>query len=97
MEYCDGGSLEAVYKKVQLRGGRIGEKPLVRIAEHVLTGFEYLEQHKIIHRDIKPSNILFSQGGNVKLCDFGVSGDVGPGGVKHIHASGHHTIWLPSA
>jgi mitogen-activated protein kinase kinase len=77
MEYCDGGSLEALYKKARLLGGRFGEKPLVRIAEHILTGLEYLEQHKIIHRDIKPSNILSSRDGNIKLCDFGVSGDSG--------------------
>lgn len=27
-----------------------------------------------MHRDIKPSNILTDYYGNVKLCDFGISG-----------------------
>lgn len=27
-----------------------------------------------MHRDIKPSNILMDWYGNVKLCDFGISG-----------------------
>jgi mitogen-activated protein kinase kinase len=78
MEYCEGGSLDAVYRQVKHLGGRLGERPLRVISENILIGLIYLHRHRIIHRDIKPSNILFSREGKVKLCDFGVSGDIGP-------------------
>lgn len=88
MEYCAGRSLDNVYKQVKKRGGRTGERVLGKIACGVLGGLSYLHERKIIHRgmrnlfelcmtvDIKPSNILITHEGNVKLCDFGVSGEL---------------------
>ncbi|QBZ61321.1 hypothetical protein PoMZ_08270 [Pyricularia oryzae] len=80
MEFCEGGSLDSIYKEVKRLGGRTGEKVLGKIAEGVLRGLTYLNSKKIIHRDIKPSNILLCRNGDVKLCDFGVSGDFGTKG-----------------
>ncbi|CAB4429439.1 unnamed protein product [Rhizophagus irregularis] len=76
MEYCEGGSLDAIYKNVSKRQGRIGEKVLGKIAESVLKGLVYLYSQQIIHRDIKPSNILVTKKGEIKICDFGVSGEL---------------------
>ncbi|KIW25148.1 uncharacterized protein PV07_10812 [Cladophialophora immunda] len=80
MEFCEGGSLDSVYREVKKLGGRTGEKVLGKIAEGVLHGLTYLNSRKIIHRDIKPSNILLCRNGQVKLCDFGVSGEFGTKG-----------------
>ncbi|KAF7543958.1 hypothetical protein G7046_g9896 [Stylonectria norvegica] len=80
MEFCEGGSLDSIYKEVKRLGGRTGEKVLGKIAEGVLAGLTYLHTRRIIHRDIKPSNILLCRDGAVKLCDFGVSGDFGTKG-----------------
>lgn len=32
------------------------------------------EDMNLIHRDVKPSNILLNRHGQVKICDFGISG-----------------------
>lgn len=45
--------------------------------QQVLKGLAYLrEKHQIIHRDVKPSNILVNSRGEIKICDFGVSGQL---------------------
>merc|ERR1712042_154150 len=73
MEYMDGGSLDLVIKKA----GKIAEKYLRKITYAVLRGLSYLrEKHQIIHRDVKPSNILVNSQGEIKICDFGVSGQL---------------------
>lgn len=78
MEYMGGRSLDAIYRRVIEIDllNRINEKVLGKIAESVLSGLNYLHKQRIIHRDIKPLNILLDKHGNVKICDFGVSGEV---------------------
>ena len=50
---------------------------LGKITEAIFNGLNYLyEVHRIMHRDIKPSNVLVSSRGYIKLCDFGVSGEL---------------------
>ncbi|KAF7376307.1 STE/STE7 protein kinase [Mycena sanguinolenta] len=76
MEFGEGGSLEAVGKRIKERNAVVGERIAGRLAEGILQGLAYLHTKKTIHRDIKPSNILLTREGIVKLCDFGVSGEL---------------------
>jgi mitogen-activated protein kinase kinase len=71
MEHMDGGSVDKLY-----RGG-VPEGVLRKIAYSTIMGLKTLkEDHDIIHRDVKPTNILMNSRGDIKLCDFGVSGNL---------------------
>ncbi|MBW0475421.1 hypothetical protein O181_015136 [Austropuccinia psidii MF-1] len=73
MEFMDKTSLDNIYKKT----GPIPENVLGKITVAVVSGLNYLyDSHRIIHRDVKPSNVLFNSQGQVKICDFGVSGEL---------------------
>jgi mitogen-activated protein kinase kinase len=76
MEYCEAGSLDSLLDRMKETGLLCTEPVLGRIAASVLRGLNYLHELQIIHRDIKPSNILVTRQGAVKLCDFGVSGEL---------------------
>ncbi|KAL7288655.1 hypothetical protein TKK_0017386 [Trichogramma kaykai] len=77
MELMD-TSLDKFYKFIhELLRDRIPEPILGKITVATLKALNYLkEKLKIIHRDVKPSNILLDRRGNIKLCDFGISGQL---------------------
>lgn len=58
-----------------------------QIAFAVVSALQYLHQElKVIHRDVKPSNILINRKGEVKMCDFGISGYLVDSVAKTIDA-----------
>ncbi|KAI9800623.1 MAG: putative protein serine/threonine kinase [Piccolia ochrophora] len=71
MEFCSGGSCGDLMKP-----GLISEEYITIIIRELLMGLEYLHGDNKLHRDIKAANILLGANGQVKLADFGVSGQL---------------------
>lgn len=72
MELCGGGSCAELVKFL----GPLPEDVVGFILKGTLLGLEYLHNDKKIHRDIKAANLLLTHKGEVKLSDFGVSGQL---------------------
>ena len=69
MEYVPGGTLEKYCKVESLL-------PIDKVIEIIFKcskALAFAHRHGIIHRDIKPANIMFSDGLDIKISDFGAA------------------------
>ncbi|RLV90394.1 Cytokinesis protein sepH [Spathaspora sp. JA1] len=80
LEYCAGGSLRQLYKKMK-RG--LPESQIINYVRQILNGLTYLHDQGVVHRDVKAANVLLTDSGDVKLADFGVA--------TRVNAS-HYTV-----
>eukprot|EP00727_Mastigamoeba_balamuthi_P004337 m51a1_g13901 putative pkinase-domain-containing protein (934) ;mRNA; f:747882-751519 len=71
LEFMNGGSVSDL-----LQMGDLSEEAIAAVLQRAMRGLAYLHDERRLHRDIKAANILLSDRGDVKLADFGVSGQV---------------------
>ncbi|GAA5911352.1 hypothetical protein JCM8208_005228 [Rhodotorula glutinis] len=71
MQFMNAGSLDF------FAGCDVPELVLARITKSIVAGLKFLKDElRIMHRDVKPTNVLLNTAGQVRLCDFGVSGQL---------------------
>ena len=69
MEYVPGDTLEAVIS-------RDGKLDLARALDYtcqICNALDHAHQQGVIHRDLRPGNVLVTEGGLLKVADFGTS------------------------
>ncbi|HEY0284629.1 MAG TPA: protein kinase [Vicinamibacterales bacterium] len=84
MEYVPGDTLETVIS----RDGRIDLARTLDFTCQICNAVDHAHQHGVLHRDLRPGNVLVTEGGLVKVADFGTS--------RVIEIAGHGTTVIGS-
>ncbi len=69
MEYVTGTNLHDLLAS----GGRLPVMQVADVIEQAARALDYAHENGVVHRDIKPANLLLTEGGHVKILDFGIA------------------------
>jgi serine/threonine protein kinase len=78
-EYFEYGGVPYIAMEFLPRGplrplvGMLTDRQVVGVLVAVLAGLGHADEHGIVHRDLKPENVMRTEGGTVKIADFGIA------------------------
>jgi serine/threonine protein kinase len=70
MERVRGETLEDLLKR---RNGPLGMREALSIIGQAADGLSYAHSMGVFHRDVKPANLMITEGGLLKIMDFGIA------------------------
>src|SRR2546421_4891000 len=83
MEFVSGRTL----KEVLTAEGRLMPRRALEIVADICAALEFSHRHGIIHRDIKPGHVMLTNGGQVKVMDFGIARALASGATTMTQTS----------
>ncbi len=95
LEFLDGRTL----RQELVDRGRLPWPEAVRIAMAIAEGLAaaHAQQPAIVHRDLKPENVMLSDGGTVKVTDFGVAKVLAAAHATNTQSVGTLAVHEPGA
>ncbi|HEX7572744.1 MAG TPA: protein kinase [Bacteroidota bacterium] len=73
LEYLPGGTLKEKLKGLRVEGTELPITDVVSYGLQIAEGLSHAHRRGIIHRDIKTDNIMLTEGGHLKITDFGLA------------------------
>jgi serine/threonine protein kinase len=69
MEFVRGETLDKVVDRL----GALPPESAAYLIDRILSALEHAHRAGIVHRDMKPANVMVTEGGGVKIMDFGIA------------------------